>query len=735
MADDKFAIRKNQVTEPFSNITIYNNKLYVGLHNRKGVYVYETPDDFPYKVAYSMLGGNTISDFCEDRSGGLWVLSVDNGLFYLPFGNMEIYDKSIGLSSNYISSFDFKNDTTLLLALWDSGLVEYEYKNSTIRKIRKSHINESYYYYIKYNQYNNSIFGGSSLQTYKNSIWEIKKNININEYFGVKKVSSNQYKNKVAFWGFQNLTIYDQKSGLVESVEKPYAPKRYNSGNFDTSGILWYGSNTGLFKYENNISTKIENQHKVFASRIEAIDFLVNGDLVLGTKGVGVAIWDRKDSVLMINTKHGLSADNIENIYVDTLDQIWVGTLNGLNRVTIKDGKIKVKVINAKHGLPGSEITQVMRRNDKIYVATTKGMAVMADIVENKVSVKPIFSGITNNSEVIDLDEKYQFTHSENNFTFDYVAINFKSDGDINYRYRTGKKDDWTVTKNTSLNFSSLSPAEYHFEIQAQNEDGYWSESLDYPFTISPPFWNTWWFYGLAALLVGISGYLFYSNRIKQLKEKQEVKDQLNSLERSALRAQMNPHFIFNILNSIQSAIMQNNKDFAMALLSRFAKLIRSTLKNARESKITLEEELEYLNSYLYMEKVRFKDKFEYTISVDEGIDVEELLIPPMLAQPLVENAIKYGMKNTTIKKGIINITFSEIENRLLISVVDNGPGLKEKDIAKAHKSLGMKITKERLELLNKTADGYQNLTVENLTNTDGDILGVQAKIMINLVD
>jgi len=358
----------------------------------------------------------------------------------------------------------------------------------------------------------------------------------------------------------------------------------------------------------------------------------------------------------------------------------------------------------------------------------------MDDIEENKVSDKPIFSNVSNNLTVLNVDSINQFSYSQNNFNFEYVAINFLADGDITYRYKISPDESWSLTKNTSLNYAALSPAEYHLEIQAQNEDGYWSESLEYEFTIAPPFWTTNWFYGLAFLLLGLGGYLYYTNRLEGVNEKQRIKDELNDLERSALRAQMNPHFIFNILNSIQSAIVQNDQEFATTLLSKFAKLIRTTLKNARESKITLEEELDYLNSYLFMEKIRFKDKFEYTVTVDPSIDKDEMLIPPMLTQPLVENAIKHGMKNTQTNKGLIDIRFFKTPDNLIITVKDNGPGFQKEDIQTAHKSLGMKITKERLQLLNKSTDGLQNLTVHNLKDTDGRVLGAEAKIIINLV-
>jgi len=199
LINDNKNLVKKELSEHFSASTFYQNKLYLGLYDRKGVYVYENVKDFPSKVSYKMLGGKTISDFYEDRSGGLWILSVDKGLFYLPFGDTNLINKAIGLPSENISSFDFKNDSTLLVAMWDSGLAKLDLTNKQLSIIPKSHYHEPYYYYIKYNSYDNSILGGSILQNYKNETWSIAFDIKNNERFGGKKVASKEHNGNIAW--------------------------------------------------------------------------------------------------------------------------------------------------------------------------------------------------------------------------------------------------------------------------------------------------------------------------------------------------------------------------------------------------------------------------------------------------------------------------------------------------------------------------------------------------------
>ena len=140
-------------------------------------------------------------------------------------------------------------------------------------------------------------------------------------------------------------------------------------------------------------------------------------------------------------------------------------------------------------------------------------------------------------------------------------------------------KNNWQYSQNLSVNYPSLPEGDYSFEVQAQNEDGYWSESTKYAFSIFPPWWATWWFQGLSLLALGLTGYGFYKYRIEQIQKENASQQEITKLEKSALQAQMNPHFIFNCLNSIQNYILKNDQKKAVEYLSRFATLVRHNLK------------------------------------------------------------------------------------------------------------------------------------------------------------
>lgn len=218
--------------------------------------------------------------------------------------------------------------------------------------------------------------------------------------------------------------------------------------------------------------------------------------------------------------------------------------------------------------------------------------------------------------------------------------------------------------------------------------------------------------FGAALLLLIIGIQVVRHNRLKANKR-------LLQVEQKQLLAQMNPHFIFNSLNSIQQFVVQNDTLNANKYLADFALLMRQTLDNSKDSTISLRRELEYLDNYLSFESMRFEDKFQYTLTCAEDIDPEAVEIPSMIIQPFVENAIRHGLYNLQGKVGKLNISFYKKEGYLICEVDDNGIGMEEAERIKSqrlikHQSHGMDITRQRLELVSKMTNGDYNITVVN---------------------
>jgi LytS/YehU family sensor histidine kinase len=256
------------------------------------------------------------------------------------------------------------------------------------------------------------------------------------------------------------------------------------------------------------------------------------------------------------------------------------------------------------------------------------------------------------------------------------------------------------------------------------------------------PWWQTWWFRIGALLLIAGLVYWLYLLRVAQIRRKEKLKSQyekkLANVEMTALLAQMNPHFLFNSLNSIDSYIIKNESGKASEYLNNFARLMRLILQNSRSNYISLKDGLETLDLYLQMESLRFSNKFEYEIKVAEGIDTASIVIPPMLIQPYVENAIWHGlMHKKDGTPGKVEIIINRQDNNLICIIKDNGIGREKAAELKAQKpgshkrSMGMQITSDRIEMINKLYDTNTSVKVVDLKNENGNASGTQVKLII----
>jgi LytS/YehU family sensor histidine kinase len=266
---------------------------------------------------------------------------------------------------------------------------------------------------------------------------------------------------------------------------------------------------------------------------------------------------------------------------------------------------------------------------------------------------------------------------------------------------------------------------------------------------ISPAFWNTWWFRTLVAILVLGIFYVVIRYRTKQRfklqlerseKETQlaEMRQKSTEMEMQALRAQMNPHFIFNSLNSINRFILQNNRLRASEYLTKFSKLVRMILQNSQASLISLESELESLGLYLEMEALRFNYHFEYKISLPKDLDVEVLKVPPLILQPYVENAIWHGLMHKE-EKGQLDIEVSEEGDHLYFKITDNGIGRKKASelaskSATKHKSMGLRITANRIAMMQHSNGEESPVKINDLVEPDGTAGGTEVVIKMPLL-
>ncbi len=708
-------------------------EILLGFVKKGGIHLYENLTALKAGHFEQYLSGISVSHIFKDSKGAFWLSSIENGIFYCPDIKQRIYDKSAGLSTDYVSAFDFKDDQETFVGLRDGNVFKFNDKKPSLKRLPENP-GQFIVYDLLYDHTREELWVTSGDVAYlKNGAWNTipkynfaQKKINIFD----KKMTFGRNKNRL--WGTSHfgsgVLDLEKKEGYKIGIDAGYTKRTFRIWE-DQSQRIWVANINGLFEYKNHQMIQPEPFFAPFSIRAEDIGELEDGTLVIGTKGAGVLFW--KDSLLrQVTIEHGLAADMIENVYVDAAQNIWVGTLKGLNKINRRDTTFEVKTFTILHGLPSNEINGVKIKGDEIWIATTKGLIKWKEPVQDTFSKKPLIAQVLVNNKQVNWSAKNEFSHLNNNFTFQYLTINFRSQGKINYRYRLNG-EAWTITRSRSVNFARLSSDLYQFEVQAQNEDGYWSTSSFYNFEIKSPFWKRNWFITLGIIFFSFLMWIFYRTRIKNLRKAEATKQEISDLQNAALRAQMNPHFIFNCLNSIQNLINNDDKENASRYLVRFAKLIRTTLKSSVNKTISLYDEIGLLESYLELEKLRFKEKFNYQIEVDSKLDQYDVDLPPMLIQSYVENAVVHGFAQREYG-GELRIQFQHKDQQLEVTIEDNGIGYyhsKKNRTPKnqGHQSFGMSISNQRIALMNTSNE----VLIEELKDEEGQVSGTRVTLVI----
>jgi two-component sensor histidine kinase len=357
--------------------------------------------------------------------------------------------------------------------------------------------------------------------------------------------------------------------------------------------------------------------------------------------------------------------------------------------------------------------------------------------------------------------EELSLNYDQNSINFETGIIDYYARGKGHIRYKleeNGKDVNWQYgPAYYTIRYEGLQPGKYKLTLQASNVGNEFNSPIKILFiNISPAFWNTWWFRTIVAVFILGVFYLVVRYRTQQKfklqlertgKEKQiaelgqktaELQQQKVEIEMQALRAQMNPHFIFNSLNSINRFILQNDRAQASEYLTKFSKLVRMILQNSQASLITLESELESLDLYLNLESLRFNYHFDYNITVPKDLDKEVLQVPPLILQPYVENAIWHGLMHKE-EKGHLDIDISEKDDQLFLKIRDDGVGReKAKTMASKsatkHKSMGLRITENRIAILQKNGLKESPVTIHDLVNHDGTAAGTEVVIKMPLI-
>lgn len=687
-----------------------------------------------------LLGGLAISSICMDNDNGYWIGTLKNGIYHLPDIESYILTKDLEFSNDNIVKFS--SDGKHLYAAADQSVIyKISKEDKVISHISFDHIQkDNYINNLFFNQENKHLYvGGSRGGIIINDKFIENRNLDAANYI----TNFNKWV-VTGHWRYMRF-LGDRKDNFDS---RSFTPKE-RSIRFDalckkSTHEIYVGSVDGLYVYDDRKRSlnKMNITGLKKDIRVIDIDTLTENRFLISTKEEGVFILKNNQILGKITDKDGLLSNNIKKS-IATNGVLWISTNKGLSKVEVDKSYAIERLSNYtnKNLLLSNEINDIILFQDKIYIATSNGISVLpVKNYQNRAHKKLHFSKINIARKDTTLQSIYDLDYFQNDLEIHFNTITYQNASDLKYRYKlVGINDKWRTTTNTNVNLLSLPPGDYKFVCQALlNNKIYSSVGIIY-INIQPPFWKKWWFLILVFIVGSIVMYKLTEWTIlinqKRKNKKNELTRLITELELKALRSQINPHFIFNVIFSIQHYILFNQKEDAQKYLGKFAKLLRNILSHSDVSHIYLQEDIESLILYLDLEVMRFEEKFTYTIHIQEGLKTESVKIPPMLVQPIVENAIKHGFSNKNIK-GVLTINIEANEESIIFTVTDNGVGrkkaqeIKQKSSAE-HKSMGMNITQDRLKAIGELFHLNTKLEIIDLEDANKNALGTKVIIEV----
>lgn len=493
----------------------------------------------------------------------------------------------------------------------------------------------------------------------------------------------------------------------------------------DPENNIWFsGHGTSRFNIQKRqFDLRIDSfpKIKIMHKQVLGLLFDTKGKMYFGVPENGLMIYDPVLGKFEQFTRNdGLPDNLVQALYLDK-NILWMGTESGLASFDIMTKKISSFGISDT--MPGGPYTGYSFYYDssarQLYGAFNNTILRFNPDRLTKNNSPPDFFmesiEVSDEKIIYHPGSRIELSYKQNNLVVNLGAINFEDAYQQQFAYRFVKKgnEPWReIGVQRNITFSDLSPGHHKLQVKVFIKNNSWPEQVrEIDIFIRPPFWQATWFITLAAALILSILYVLYRYRIKNIRQKANVDKQLAELEMKGLHAQMNPHFIFNSLNSIREMILNNENKDASHYLSKFAHLIRITLDHSAQSLVSFRDTLEYLERYIEMEQIR-NSQFTYTIFKDEALDMDETAIPPMLIQPFIENALWHGVSPGS-KDIHIRIEFKKEQENLVCIIDDNGIGinqsLKEKSESGGfHHPVGIANIRKRIALLNEKYEiGY----------------------------
>ncbi len=768
-----------------------NHNLWITTDSRK-CYVYSEKNNsfYPIPIKNDFAEPLLINSIKEDRENNLW-LATDYGIYTTSLKS-EI--SQLKFLKSKISSEQNLNNNSLIIDenhIWfgtsNNGLFKYDYKKNIIGNILVNtpykdcnykslfiHDNKIWFsvvstgiieYDLKTKEYKKHFLGANKISPEVHKLLKLNDDVWIGSQFDglfryTPKTKTTEhllkegkitdiayYKNHVFVGSNSGLKIYNyQKEQFIDissfSEKLTSLIDQYIIFvEVDSKNRLWISTSKGAYVFDLT-NQKLSLIRYKTSTKLNKYNFIClaedkKNNIYLGTGNGGLIKIDAQKRITNIYSNSSLFSNTITSIQIDNQNHLWVGTNKGVNLIKPKT-PISIKHFNQADGFSniGYNISSSTKDSlGNMYIAGDHGIDVFnpKQLKLNKPTSKAYLHELKINNYTINPNlNSYAFNHNENNFLFKFSTINFQGNYKTTFKYRLlgiDKKWNYTNNKNT-VSYNNLPSGNFKLEVYAGNSFEDWSDKNIFYFKIKTPFWKTVWFISIITLsILSLISYLIIQRHKNLILQKENAQFKF-----VALSSQMNPHFIFNSLNSIQHFIIKNESDFALRYLSKFSKLVRRILENSNNEKTSLKDEITFLDNYLSVESLRFDNKLVYKINISEKIDTDSIEIPSLLIQPYVENSIIHGLMHLK-NNPILTIDFILLDNKLKCTILDNGIGRtnsikNNQKIKRKHHSIGMSITQKRLELLNKNEGIDVVIKITDVNNAD-QICGTCVELLI----
>lgn len=691
-----------------TSISLHNDSLFI-INTLMGSYLYNINSR---QATDTLLHDVVVNASFTDKDGSIWLGTNGRGLYYFPAqSSYNIKRRTDNLPVHVYHFYEYSNQLIAGLSNWQFWELD------TAHKVlgRKIDIKKTGLELLR------ASAGNMHGNAHHSALEMLIKAKSIDSIAGVK-----------SFMSVADTLVTANLKGQVHCIDLKTG-KIFDTLNtgvrltccYYKNGVYYAGTTDGLFLIDRQHQRiNFEHSKKIVPGPINGIVYSTLYDLLwVSTSEHGVYSLRNNKIVHHFNENNGLSS-NMATCLFSKDDQVYIGTVKGINRVAIND-HFKISIYDTRDGLLSNDINCIYASKNCIIAGSPEGISFLSLSSPKRPYLcrihldEVIVSGRkTDTSTALILDE------DNNNVLFKYSGISFLSMGKVKYTYRLlGLENKWQTTAQNHLNYPALPPGKYTLELYATDRFQTNSQVSRFTFVIKQAWWMHWWVQlpGFILLSGILASFIWWrmSHLRKKERERMELKQKIVALEQLALRAQMNPHFIFNSLNSFYQYIISQDLGGASKFINDFSRLIRLLFETTPLNEIALSKEIEFLSTYLEIEKVKLEHIFTYKFIIQEELVTDEFQIPSFILQPFVENAIRHGIQNRGDKKGQIKIAIGIEHTELVIRICDNGAGrvfseqLKLNTV-RLHHSRGIALTRERIALYNQSQQTDIRLHIED---------------------